>query len=347
MERVHIEEDSGKMVHQGDSGDGVIDGGSNSGGGGGGGRIGGSDYSLIDFNRAGIGLIEIVSRPEIGSALEAVEYGRELQRVLQYTGISNCNMQDGSLRCDINISLKKKGEEKLGEKVELKNLNSFSAIQKAVEFEIERQAGLLDGGEVVGQETRTWDEKGMKTVCLRRKEGMADYRYFPEPDLLPVYLQEDTLEEWRREVPELPDEKRKRWIGEYGLSKYDAAVLSDDKSVAMFFDEVVGKWGGDAKMSANWIMGDINRALKDERIPIDKMKLKPEMLAKMVKMIEEGVIGGKIGKDLIPELVKNGGDPEEIVEKRYVCQALFCCPLRRQKEATIIHNFLVDSAFFS
>lgn len=300
--RLHMEEDSAKMSHEGAPA---------------GGRLGDSTHSLLDFNRGGMPLIEIVSEPDIRTGVEAVEYGLELQRILRYAHISDCNMQDGSLRCDVNVSLRPLGQEALGTKVELKNLNSFAAVQKSVEFEIERQAAMLDSGEKISQETRTWDEKKSCTTTMRVKEGSADYRYFPEPDIPPLLLEEDTLAKWKNEMPELPHEKRERWHKDCGLSAYDASVLSDDVDTAAYFDEVV-QLGADAKQSANWIMGDINRALKDARLTIKTSELSASKLAKMIQLITSGEISGKIAKDLVPELITKGGDPETLVEERYV-----------------------------
>lgn len=300
--RLHMEEDSAKMSHEGAGASG---------------RLTDSTHSLVDFNRAGVPLIEIVSEPDLRTGAEAAEYGQELQRILRYVGTSDCNMQDGSLRCDVNISIRPKGEQIFGTKVELKNLNSFSSAQKSVDFEIERQAAVLDAGESVVMETRTWDEKTNETKTMRVKEGSADYRYFPEPDIPPLQLSDEQLQRWRKQLPELPVEKRERYQTQFGLSVYDAFLLSDDVSVAKYFDQVVAA-GGDAKQAANWIMGDITKVLKTEKIDIKMCKLRPDALAQMICMIDDGIISGKIAKDLTAELVLQGGSPAEIVEERYV-----------------------------
>lgn len=298
--RLHMEEDSAKMSHEGAGASG---------------RITDSTHSLIDFNRSGVPLIEIVSEPDLRSGAETAEYGQELQRVLRYVGTSDCNMQDGSLRFDVNVSIRPKGTAQFGKKVELKNLNSFSAAQKCVDFEIERQASVIEAGNQVVVETRTWDEKGQETRTLRVKEGAADYRYFPEPDLPPLSLKAETIEKWRRSLPELPAEKRRRYQEEYGLSSYDAFVLSDDMDMAKYFDKTI-EAGGNPKLAANWIMGDISKVLNREKISIRLSKLSAQHLADMIKMIDGGVISGKVGKDLIPELVLSGGNPSQIVEQR-------------------------------
>jgi aspartyl-tRNA(Asn)/glutamyl-tRNA(Gln) amidotransferase subunit B len=299
--RLHMEEDSAKLSHEGPKGSS--------------GRLSESTHSLIDFNRAGVPLIEIVSEPDIRSGAEAAEYGQELQRILRYIRASDCNMQDGSLRCDVNISIRAKGESELGTKVELKNLNSFGSVQKSIEFEIERQANLLDKECQVIQETRTWDEKENVTKTMRVKEGAADYRYFPEPDLPPLLLAPEVLRAWREELPELPAEKRLRFESKLGLSPYDACLLADDVTTANYFDETVGA-GADPKKAANWIMGDITKILKMEKLSIAECKLSPSDLAELIKLIDEGIINGKIAKDILPEVVIKGGSPATLVRER-------------------------------
>lgn len=297
--RLHMEEDSAKMSHEGDTG-----------------RLGDSTLSSIDFNRAGVPLVEIVSEPDIRSGSEAAEYGQELQRILRYIGASDCNMQDGSFRCDVNVSIRPKEVEEFGTRVELKNLNSFASVQKGIDFEIERQAGVLDAGGSVIQETRTWDEKDSATKSLRVKEEAADYRYFPEPDIPPLALDREVLEHWRSELPELPVEKRARYEAEYGLSQYDAFLLADDAAVSFYMDAVV-EAGADPKQAANWIMGDVTKVLKFEKMGIDQSKLSSADLAELIGLISSGRISGKIAKELLPELVTKGGSPAEIVVERY------------------------------
>lgn len=299
--RLHMEEDSAKMNHEGDAN----------------GRLNESTHSLVDFNRAGLPLIEIVSDPDIRSGVEAAEYGQELQRILRYIRASDCNMQDGSLRLDVNVSIRPKGVSELGTKVELKNLNSFSAVQRSIEFEIERQAALRDSEHGVVQETRLWDEKENVTKLMRVKEEAADYRYFPEPDLPPLVLDDTTLATWRDLLPELPSRKRERFVSELGLSTYDAFLMADDLDLAAYFEAAVSA-GGDPKLCANWIMGDIAKVLNRDKVLIKDCKLVPEMLAELVDLIKDGTISGKIAKDLIVELVLEGGSPAEIVKERYV-----------------------------
>lgn len=303
--RLHMEEDSAKMSHEGA---------------GAAGRLTDSTHSLLDFNRSGVPLIEIVSEPDIRSGVEAADYGQELQRILRYVGTSDCNMQDGSLRCDVNVSIRPKGSEEFGTKVELKNLNSFSSAQKSVDFEIERQAGIVDAGGTVVMETRTWDEITSETKTMRVKEGAADYRYFPEPDIPPLRLTDDQLKSWHGNMPELPVEKRARYEREFGLSTYDAFLLSDDVDVARYFESTIAA-GGNAKQAANWIMGDITKVLKNEKVGIKLCKLTPANLAELVGLIDDGIISGKIAKDLLAELVTKGGSPGQIVEERYVDDA--------------------------
>lgn len=304
--RLHMEEDSAKMSHEGAGASG---------------RLTDSTHSLVDFNRSGVPLIEIVSEPDIRSGAEAAEYGQELQRILRYVGVSDCNMQDGSLRCDVNVSIRPKGTIKFGTKVELKNLNSFSSAQKSVDFEIERQAGVLDSGGSLQMETRTWDEKTNETRIMRVKEGSADYRYFPEPDIPPLDIANNILQDWKTAMPELPAEKRQRYQSEFGLSAYDAFILTDDVQTAAYFENTL-KLGADAKLAANWIMGDMMKVLKVEKMDLPSCKLGPEGLAEMLNLIDKGVISGKIAKDLVPELIVQGGSPSQIVEERYVYNLL-------------------------
>lgn len=300
--RLHMEEDSAKMSHEGGDASG---------------RLTDSTHSLVDFNRSGVPLIEIVSEPDIRSGVEAAEYGQEIQRILRYVGTSDCNMQDGSMRCDVNISLRVKGTDEFGTKIELKNLNSFSAAHKSIDFEIERQAEILDSGGKLQMETRTWDEKANETRTMRVKEGAADYRYFPEPDIPHLQLSDSQLQIWKDALPELPSEKRAKYQTQYGLSGYDSFLLSEDTHVAKYFEDSIAA-GANAKQAANWIMGDITKVLKSEKMDIKLCKLSAKSLAKMARLIDSGVISNKIAKDLVPELVTTGGNPAEIIEQRFV-----------------------------
>lgn len=298
--RLHMEEDAGKLVHGGSD------------------RLSGSTYSLVDFNRAGVPLLEIVSEPDIRSGEEAAEYGQELRRIVRYLGISDGNMQEGSLRCDVNISVRPVGQEKFGVKVEIKNMNSFSAIQKAIEYEIERQISALENGETISQETRLWEEGSQRTISMRTKEGSSDYRYFPEPDLPPIEVSPKQLEEWKSQLPELPAQKRQRYESELGLSAYDARVLTDDRAVAEYFETAAAT--ANVKQVANWVMGDIAAYLNSNKLSIGEIALKAETLAELVNLIEKGTISGKIAKDILPELLTQGGSALALVEKKGLIQ---------------------------
>lgn len=296
--RLHMEEDAGKLVHAGSD------------------RLAGSTHSLVDFNRTGIPLLEIVSEPDLRSGQEASEYAQELRRVVRYLGIGNGNMQEGSLRCDVNISVRPVGQKEFGVKVEIKNMNSFSAIQKAIEHEIERQIEAISNGEAIVQETRLWEEGSQRTISMRIKEGSSDYRYFPEPDLPPMEVSDAQLEALQKLLPELPAKKRSRYEAEFGLSAYDARVLADDRDVAVYFEAVVAG-GASVKGAANWVTQDIAAYLNSNiGVTINEIALKPENLAELITLIEKGIISGKIAKDLLPELLVKGGSPKEIVESK-------------------------------
>jgi len=299
--RLHMEEDAGKLVHAGSE------------------RLSGSAYSLVDYNRAGIPLVEIVSEPDLRSGQEAAEYAQELRRIMRYLGVSDGNMQEGSLRCDVNISIRPVGQEKFGTKVEIKNMNSFSAIQKAIEYEIERQIQATEVGERIVQETRLWDEATQRTISMRSKEGSSDYRYFPEPDLGPIEVSDSQRETWHSELPELPAQKRYRYENEFGLSPYDARVLTDERSVAEYFEAAVAA-GATPKQAANWITQDIAAYLNKNKLTITDIALTPDALGELVSMIEAGTISNKIGKDILPELLTLGGYPKAIVERDNLAQ---------------------------
>eukprot|EP00850_Spirogloea_muscicola_P017800 SM000156S02156 [mRNA] locus=s156:329129:333587:+ [translate_table: standard] len=301
--RAHIEEDAGKLVHAGGEG-----------------ALSGSTHSQVDLNRAGVPLLEIVSEPDMRSGLDAAEYGAEIQRLVRYLGAGNGNMAEGSMRCDVNVSVRPQGAEKLGTKVEIKNMNSFSAMQRAIDYEVIRQTQLhWDGrGHEIVQETRLWEEGAQRTVTMRVKEGLADYRYFPEPDLPELVLSAAFLDRLQQQLPELPEAKRRRFQG-MGLSMQDVIVLADDKQFADYFDEVLSH-GVDAKAAANWLMGDVTAYLKAEKLGVRDVKLPPAMLAELIALIKSGVISGKIGKEILPELLKDGGSPKQVVESRGLIQ---------------------------
>jgi aspartyl-tRNA(Asn)/glutamyl-tRNA(Gln) amidotransferase subunit B len=289
--RLHMEEDAGKLVHAGSE------------------RLSGSTYSLVDYNRAGIPLVEIVSEPDLRSGQEAAEYAEELRRIMRYLGVSDGNMQEGSLRCDVNISVRPVGQKEFGVKVEIKNMNSFNAIQRAIEHEIERQIAAIEAGEKIVQETRLWEEGSQRTVSMRKKEGSSDYRYFPEPDLGPIEVSEKQLENWLSQIPELPAQKRYRYENELGLSAYDARVLTEETSVAKYFETVIER-GASAKAAANWITQDIAAYLNKNKVSITDIGLTPTNLADLITRIESGKIGNAIAKEKLPDLLK-GVSPEE------------------------------------
>ena len=297
IERLHMEEDAGKLVHAGSD------------------QLSGSTHSLVDYNRAGVALAEIVSKPDLRTGREAAEYAAEVRRIMRYLGVSDGNMQEGSLRCDVNISVRPTINDPFGTKVEIKNMNSFSAIQKACEYEIKRQIKAYESGEEVKQETRLWDEGKQLTKSMRSKEGSSDYRYFPDPDLGPIEVSNELKEKWRSELPELPAAKRNRYSTELGLSIYDARVLTDESSMATYFEKVVNE-GGAAKSSANWITGDIAAYIKSNRLTFDQLYFQPSELAEMLKMIDTGEISGKIAKEILPELLSKGGSPKQLVQER-------------------------------
>lgn len=299
--RMHMEEDAGKLVHAGSD------------------RLAGSTHSLVDYNRAGVPLVEIVSEPDLRSGREAAEYAQELQRIVRYIGVSDGNMQEGSLRCDVNISIRPAGSPTFGTKVEIKNMNSFNAIQRAIEYEIRRQTKAVESGEAIIQETRLWDENAQRTTSMRKKEGSSDYRYFPEPDLLPVRLAPEQIQVWRASLPELPALKRATYRDRYGLSAYDASYLSDDPATAAYFEAVVDT-GADPKAAANWIMSDLASYLNSTKQSITQIALQPETLAELISLIGDGTISGKIAKEILPELLEKGGSARELVAAKGLTQ---------------------------
>ncbi|MFM1799309.1 MAG: Aspartyl/glutamyl-tRNA(Asn/Gln) amidotransferase subunit [Cyanobacteriota bacterium] len=297
IERLHMEEDAGKLVHAGSD------------------RLAGSSHSLVDYNRAGVALAEIVSKPDLRTGREAAEYASEIRRIMRYLGVSDGNMQEGSLRCDVNISVRQGPEAPFGVKVEIKNMNSFSAIQKACEFEIQRQIKAIEAGETIRQETRLWDEARQLTKPMRSKEGSSDYRYFPEPDLGPIEVSDAWREQWRSELPELPANKRHRYADTFLLSPYDARVLTDERSMAEYFEATVAA-GADPKAAANWITGDIAAYVNAHRLSYTTLRLRPTDLAELLGLIASGTISGKIAKEILPELFERGGSAKALVEDK-------------------------------
>ena len=295
IERAHLEEDAGKNTHGTDG------------------------YSYVDLNRQGVPLIEIVSEADMRSPEEAYAYLTALKEVIQYTGISDVKMEEGSMRVDANISLRPYGQEAFGTKTELKNLNSFNYVRKGLQHEIERQAKILRSGGQIQQETRRYDEATGETILMRVKEGAADYRYFPEPDL-PLYeIDNDWIEEIRAELPEFPKERRAKYTAEYGLTAYDASQLTATKATSDFFESAVAK-GGDAKQISNWLQGEVAQFLNAENKTLSEIALTPENLLEMLALIEDGTISSKIAKKVFVHLAKNGGSAREYVEKAGLIQ---------------------------
>ncbi len=298
--RIHMEEDAGKLVHEGDT-------------------ISVSDSSLVDYNRAGVPLIEIVSEPDMRSSEEAKAFLEKLKAYIEYTGVSDVKMEQGSLRCDANVSVRPFGQKEFGTRAEVKNLNSFRAVQKAIEYEVERQIELIEDGGKVVQETRTWDDAQGITLSLRGKEEANDYRYFPDPDLTPLIISKEYIEEIRKTIPELPDVKKERLINEMGLPEYDAGVITSSKGLAVFFDETVAIYP-DAKKVCNWLMVEFCRLLNSESVEIENSQVTPEKLAALLKLVDDGKISGKIAKTVFEEMFISGKDPESIVEEKGLVQ---------------------------
>ena len=290
--RAHLEEDAGKSIH--DEYDG---------------------FSAIDLNRAGTPLLEIVSEPEISDAKEAVAYMKAMHQLVTYLDVSDGNMAQGSLRCDANVSIRKKGEKELGTRTEIKNINSFKFIEKAINFEIKRQIKLLENGEKVTQETRLYDSSKDETRPMRSKEFANDYRYFPEPDLLPVVISDDEIQKIRNEFPELPKEKEARYQDKFGLSAYDSQIISSSKSMADFFDAAAEKVENYSLLS-NWLIGEISAYLNKEQIEIHKSKLTSDNVAMLINRIDDQTISGKIGKSIFEEMCLSGSTPDEIIESQ-------------------------------
>ena len=290
--RAHLEEDAGKSIHDEFEG-----------------------FSAIDLNRAGTPLLEIVSEPEISSAKEAVAYMKAMHQLVTYLEVSDGNMAQGSLRCDANVSIRKKGDKELGTRTEIKNINSFKFIEKAINFEIKRQIKILENGEKVTQETRLYDSSKDETRPMRSKEFANDYRYFPEPDLLPVIISDEEIQKIRDEFPELPGEKETRYQEELGLSAYDAQIIASSKSMADFFETAMQKTTNYSLLS-NWLIGEISAYLNKEQIEIHESKLSPDMVAVLINRIDDQTISGRIGKSIFEEMCTNGSSPDEIIKSQ-------------------------------
>ena len=299
LTRIHMEEDAGKSLHEGfpDS----------------------DRRTYVDYNRSGVPLIEIVSEPDMRSAPEASEFFTRLRDILVWLGVSDGNMEEGSLRCDANVSVRPLGQEKLGTKAEVKNVNSFRYLQKALEYEIERQIDLLEGGGRVIQETRLWDSSTGRTVSMRSKEEAHDYRYFPEPDLPPVVVDAARIEALRATMPELPEARRRRFVAAYALPEYDAGVLTQSSELADYFEQVAGK-AGNPKAASNWVMGELLRTMKERATGIGDVALTPDALAGLIALIDKGTISGSIAKDVFAKMFDSGRPAEEIVAAEGLAQ---------------------------
>lgn len=294
--RIHMEEDAGKNIHEG-----------------------GGNYSFVDLNRAGVPLMEIVSEPDIRSPKEASEYMKKLRSILRYLGVCDGNMEEGSLRCDANVSVRPAGQKEFGTRAEVKNINSFRFVEKAIEYEIKRQVKVVEeGGEII-QETRLWDSGKGITESMRSKEEAHDYRYFPEPDLVPIMADRNWVEDIKAGLPELPDARRDRFVSEYDIPQYDADLLTSEKALAGWFEEAV-RSGGRPKAVSNWMMGDLMRLLNEENKIIEECPLRPAQLAQMLGLVEKGTISGKIAKTVFEEMYRSGKNAEEIVREKGLLQ---------------------------
>jgi len=294
--RIHMEEDAGKLIHD--------------------------DFnpmSYVDLNRTGVPLIEIVSEPDMRSPAEAADYLKRLHEILVYLEICDGNMEEGSFRCDANVSIRPKGQEEFGTRTELKNMNSFRNVQRALEYEVKRQQYIVENGGTIVQETRLWDDAAGATNPMRSKEEAHDYRYFPDPDLVPIIVDDAWIEDIRKGLPELPQTKRERFIKDYQLPAYDAGVLTADKALAKYFEDVV-ELCSSPKAASNWVMGDLLRFLNEDKRDIRDCPITPAALAEMILLIEDGTISGKMAKDVVVEMYKTGGAPKAIIAEKGMVQ---------------------------
>ncbi len=290
--RIHIEEDAGKLNHN---------------------EFGGG--SLVDLNRAGVPLIEIVSEPDMRSSKDADSYLKKIKSILEYIEVSDCKMQEGSLRADVNVSVRKKGSKEFGTRTEMKNMNSFRSIVRAIDYEAERQIEELENGGVITQETLRWDDISGKTFSMRDKEDAQDYRYFPEPDLVAIRLSEEYIENIKNNLPELPESRRQRYLTEYKLSEKDSRMLTASKYLSNMFEDALAICGN-AKAVANWLLSDVSRILNEKESEPDQIPFTAEELAKMIELIEKGTISSAIGKKVLEELFENPRDPEDIIKEK-------------------------------
>ncbi|MGI9228955.1 MAG: Asp-tRNA(Asn)/Glu-tRNA(Gln) amidotransferase subunit GatB [Gammaproteobacteria bacterium] len=291
--RAHLEEDAGKSVHEGFA-----------------------NYTGIDLNRAGTPLIEIVSEPDLRSATEAIAYMKKIHGLVRYLGISDGNMQEGSFRCDANVSMRRSGDQTLGTRTEIKNINSFRFVEQAINYEIERQTGCLEAGQAIVQETRLYDPDKEQTRSMRSKEDSQDYRYFPDPDLLPVVIEPALIEQIKNQLPELPEQKRHRFIQEFGLSEYDSDSLTGNKDTADYFENTVAKSKAPAKLAANWIMGELTAYLNRDELEINAGKVSSDALAGLLDRIADNTISTKIAKQVFEAMWQDGDSADAIIEKQ-------------------------------
>jgi aspartyl-tRNA(Asn)/glutamyl-tRNA(Gln) amidotransferase subunit B len=294
--RIHMEEDAGKLIHDENN-----------------------PFSYVDLNRTGVPLIEIVGEPDIRSPEEAAEYLKRLHEILVYLEICDGNMEEGSFRCDANVSIRPVGQKEFGTRTELKNMNSFRNVQRALEYEVKRQQYLVENGQPIIQETRLWDDAQGATNSMRSKEEAHDYRYFPDPDLVKVVVDEDWIAKIRESLPELPVEKRERFIREYQIPAYDAGVLTADKALALYYEDVV-RLCGKPKQASNWVMGDVLRFLNEEKRDIRQCPISAGSLADMINLIEEGTISGKMAKDIVEDMYHTGKPPQDIIREKGLVQ---------------------------
>ena len=293
--RAHLEEDAGKLVHQG--------------------SISSTPFSLVDLNRSGVPLLEIVSEPDLRSSQEARAYMEKIRSVLLFAGVSDCKMEEGSLRCDANVSVRPSGQATLGTRTEIKNLNSFKAMEKAIDFEVQRQIEAIEDGEEIIQETRTWEEDKQITRSMRSKEEAHDYRYFPEPDLPPLRISRKWVNDIIQSMPEMPEQARERIMDEHGLSAYDASLLTLTPDFLGFFDECT-RYYHDGKIISNWMMGEMSKLLNQKNLDITQCKINPVHLVDMLKLMDEGRISGKMAKEVFEAMFETGSPPEAIIKEK-------------------------------
>lgn len=318
--RIHLEEDAGKLIHDSEN-----------------------LQSLIDYNRAGVPLIEIVTEPHIESPEEAVAFLEELRNILLYLDVSDCKMQEGSLRCDVNLSIRPKGQSILGTRTEMKNLNSFRAVQRAIKNEAERQQKILESGGQILQETRRWDDLKGQSIAMREKQEADDYRYFQDPDLVPFFIDSKMVEEIRNIMPELPAQKRERFVSDYGLPIYDAGILTSSRELANFFEASVKLYDDKkspkaAKTVSNWLMGDLMRLTKELGVELGDLKLTPSLLVQLLKLIDQGVISSSIAKEVFDEMCQSGQEPDKIADAKGLRQISDIDKLREIVKEVIREN---------